>query len=847
MRLLTSATLPVIALLAASCTGPAKVLPGNRDTAGVAFDEDGDGFAAGEDCNDEDSTAFPGALERCDGVDNNCDGVADEGVQVTVYPDADSDGFGDGTRGEEACGPGDGFVSNGNDCDDTTAAAWPGNPEACDGLDNDCNGAVDDGVGGTVWADADMDGFGDAAAPEFACTAGPGTADNPDDCDDADPFVSPDGVELCNEVDDDCDGETDEGLRSRYYRDVDGDTYGDDAGAIDACERPDGTATRGGDCDDTDFSFFPGAPETDCTDPADYNCDGTVGYADADADGYPACVECDDASADVSPAAAEVCNRGIDDDCDGLADDADPSVDLSTAAWYYEDADADGFGDASAPLLACDAPAGFVADDTDCDDATATRFPGAPEVCNSGIDDDCDGLADDADPGRVAASTSAWYRDADGDGYGTAGSFVFACAPPAGYVALSTDCDDTRGAVSPGATEVCDGLDNDCDALTDDADTSLDLGSATTWYRDNDGDAYGDPSSTTRACLQPTGFRPGAGDCDDTRATVSPAAREVCNSGLDDDCDGAADDADTSLDTSTAGLYYTDGDRDGYGAASVRACVQPSGTALTGTDCDDTRATVSPAAAEVCDSLDNDCDTLIDDADPSRTGGSTWYRDADGDGWGVASPSTTACTRPSGYAAALTDCNDGTAAISPSATEVCDLADNDCDGSADEGYDADGDGIVDCREVNYTITIEATGDDVWSGWIDGASMGTYAGWNVVDTFTYTLNSGTHTFAAYAADTGAAIAGFLAVVKVNGVVTYRTANFKVSDPAPSGAWTSPTYNDSAWATPSACSGSQVSSFWGSQPSSLLSTGATWMWHTNCQGLGDSYWRLTFTLP
>ncbi|MFO0000950.1 MAG: MopE-related protein, partial [bacterium] len=234
-----------------------------------------------------------------------------------------------------------------------------------------------------------MDGFGDAAAPEFACTAGPGTADNPDDCDDADPFVSPDGVELCNEVDDDCDGETDEGLRSRYYRDVDGDTYGDDAGAIDACERPDGTATRGGDCDDTDFSFFPGAPETDCTDPADYNCDGTVGYADADADGYPACVECDDASADVSPAAAEVCTRGIDDDCDGLADDADPSVDLSTAAWYYEDADADGFGDASAPLLACDAPAGFVADDTDCDDATATRFPGAPEVCNSGIDDDC--------------------------------------------------------------------------------------------------------------------------------------------------------------------------------------------------------------------------------------------------------------------------------------------------------------------------------------------------------------------------------------------------------------------------------------------------------------------------
>ena len=494
MRLHSAAAIPALFILAASCTGPAKVLPGNRDTAGVAFDEDGDGFAAGEDCNDEDSTAFPGALERCDGVDNNCDGVADEGVQVTVYPDADSDGFGDGTRGEEACGPGDGFVTNGNDCDDTTAAAWPGNPEACDGLDNDCNGAVDDGVGGTVWADADMDGFGDAAAPEFACTAGPGTADNPDDCDDADPFVSPDGVELCNEVDDDCDGETDEGLRSRYYRDVDGDTYGDDAGAIDACERPDGTATRGGDCDDTDFSFFPGAPETDCTDPADYNCDGTVGYADADADGYPACVECDDASADVSPAAAEVCNGGIDDDCDGLADDADPSVDRSTAAWYYEDADADGFGDASAPLLACDAPAGFVADDTDCDDATATRFPGAPEVCNSGIDDDCDGMADDGD-------------------------------------------------------------------------TSLDTRTASSFYRDNDADGYG--TSTVLACALGPGLSTSGGDCDDTRATVSPGATEVCNSGLDDDCDTLADDADTSLDTSTAGLYYTDGDGDGWGLSKI--------------------------------------------------------------------------------------------------------------------------------------------------------------------------------------------------------------------------------------------------------------------------------------
>ncbi len=539
--------------LAFACQSPSKLPLGGKDTASnSAFDEDGDGYATDQDCNDEDPATYPGGLEVCDGIDNNCDGVADEGVQDTVFPDADGDGFGDPALGELACGPGDGFVTNDNDCDDANPDAWPGAPELCDAVDNDCDGDVDDGAGFYAFADADGDGFGDAAAGRWACEGEPGVSADNTDCDDGDAAVFPGAGEVCNAVDDDCDGTVDEGVTQTYFADVDGDTWGDGAAPVEACARPDGTAERAGDCDDSDFDFFPGAPETDCADPNDYNCDGSVAYADADADGFAACRECDDGDAAVFPGAGEVCN-GLDDDCDGLTDDGDPGVDLGTAGEWYTDADGDGFGDAESSTIACDAPVGTVADDTDCDDLVDTTFPGADEVCN-GADDDCDTLVDGAD-GDVDLSTGGvFYPDSDGDGFGVPGGALSACTRPSGYAVLATDCDDGNGSVFPGAFEVCNSIDDDCDALVDDADSGRTGG--TVFYRDADGDGYGVVGTTVTACVAPAGYVALPGDCNDGAATVRPFATEACNA-VDDDCDGSTDEGVLGTGASCAAIDCT--------------------------------------------------------------------------------------------------------------------------------------------------------------------------------------------------------------------------------------------------------------------------------------------------
>jgi MYXO-CTERM domain-containing protein len=176
--------------------------------------------------------------------------------------------------------------------------------------------------------------------------------------------------------------------------------------------------------------------------------------------------DCDDTRDDVNPAATERCDAAnADEDCDGLADDADPSVAVSSFGTFYADADTDGFGDAAAQMSACEQPDGYVSDDTDCADEREDVHPGASEICDTeGVDEDCDGLVDDADPSVDASTTLTWYVDEDADGHGAFGSDVDACEAPDGHVAVDDDCDDTRSDVNPDVAEVPDdGVDQDCD------------------------------------------------------------------------------------------------------------------------------------------------------------------------------------------------------------------------------------------------------------------------------------------------------------------------------------------------------------------------------------------------
>ena len=426
-----------------------------------------------------------------------------------------------------------------------------------------------------------------------------------EDCDDGDPAVNPSAEERCDGLDNNCDGAIDEGVTGTFYADADGDGYGDDASSTASCEAPEGYATLGGDCDDADPAYNPGAAETECDDPNDYNCDGAVGYADNDGDGFAACQECDDFDAAVSPDAVEVCDER-DNNCDG-------AIDEGVTTTSYADTDGDGYGDADYPVEACEVPAGYSTDATDCDDGDVAVNPAAQEICDS-RDNDCDSLIDDADDSVDLSTGATSYADADGDGYGDADAPTLSCATPEGAVSNAEDCDDGDAAVSPAATEVCDERDNDCDGAADDDDGSLDLGSASTWYADGDSDGYGDADVTTQACDTPSGFTASATDCDDGDAAVSPAATEICDT-IDNDCDSLIDDDDSSLRASSRTSWYADDDGDGFGDLSdrTRACEAPSAAHTTDSaDCDDADAAVNPDATEACDDADNDCDGVVD-------------------------------------------------------------------------------------------------------------------------------------------------------------------------------------------------------------------------------------------
>jgi len=150
------------------------------------------------DCSDNNVNANPNAAEICDNVDNNCDGQTDENNVCGVGVDSDEDGFAS-------------FLYGGLDCNDNNSNINPDEEEICDNVDNNCNGQKDEGVTTTYYLDADEDGFGDVDATTEACSAPNGYVEDDNDCSDNNDDVKPGVEEICNLVDDNCNGTVNEG------------------------------------------------------------------------------------------------------------------------------------------------------------------------------------------------------------------------------------------------------------------------------------------------------------------------------------------------------------------------------------------------------------------------------------------------------------------------------------------------------------------------------------------------------------------------------------------------------------------------------------------------------------
>ena len=576
------------------------------------LDDDNDQFADADDCAPKDKKVNPDAQELCDGIDNNCNYVVDEG-----FPDSDADGFKDCLDDDD---DGDG-VEDPKDCQPLKASVYPGAEEACDGIDNDCDGVADDG-----WPDGDKDGVPDCLDKD---ADGDGVQEPGDNCpslpnpDQAD--LDKDGIGNACDADADGDGIPDAGdnclgLKNASQSDVDGDGLGD---ACDDDIDNDGKANAADNC-----PLVANPAQTD----TDGDGVGDACAADKDGDGSPDAFDCAPLDPAIRPGAKEVCD-GIDNNCNVLVDEG------------FADSDGDLLKDCVDP----DDDNDGELDEDDCAPLNPKINGMAQEVCD-GVDNDCDGVPDDG-LGQLACGKGKCFHS------------VPACSG-----GKTQTCDPYEGA----ALEVCDGVDDDCDGLTDEdqGSTTCGLGACVHTIQncqagitkycdpllgasadvcdgiDNDCDGKTDEEMPTLACGKGICFHTVPSCIGGVEQQCNPlqgAGVEVCD-GVDNDCDGPADE---ELGMVTCGLGPCEHTIDYCVAGKIQTCNPMQG-----------------AGEEVCDGADNDCDAVVDE-----NLGILFC------GLGLCAHSVPAC-----IAGVAQDCDP----YQGSSLETCDGLDNDCDGGIDE-------------------------------------------------------------------------------------------------------------------------------------------------------------------
>jgi len=315
-------------------------------------------------------------LAACSTVEEPCE------ANIAVWEDLDGDGFGGASLGK-VCKVGKGQVEVAQDCDDN------------DPLLNDCDGKVDDDANlKQWWFDGDGDGYGGRYRSILSCDRPEGDwVANQADCDDTNPTVNPSATEVCGRVDEDCDGYIDEAddsvdpaSYSVFYADKDGDGYGDRNDTIERCRLIPGYVLEGNDCNDT----------TPALTQREY-------WTDADGDGYG-----DPAAIVMGCAVAPHGTVDNDDDCD----DTDPDI-LYQSDWY-EDPDGDGYGSGPSLAFVCVQPyPDAVREGGDCNEALPEINPGANEICEDGIDQDCSGSDISCGPigSYLVESGPSWVGD----------------------------------------------------------------------------------------------------------------------------------------------------------------------------------------------------------------------------------------------------------------------------------------------------------------------------------------------------------------------------------------------------------------------------------------------------